>query len=266
MRWRLLAVLSAFSLAAACGGRSIRHGEGGEAGDDFVEGTAAIGGTTGGRNGTGGTGMGALGGTGGTGMGALGGTGVGALGGSGGNPVPVPAPFCEWNGLVLSVGQSTENARFCETCTCQSDGSVDCTRCNVTCRVAATTVEVGRNVLMPDGCTNCVCTITGMDCDSNACATPDPCRDLITEYELAVGAGRWCGREYNGYTCTSALLTEESIPCGCDVLVRSLEPIWPIANAYIDMGCPPAPICEKMCEEPRPPYRCSEAGFCVGAI
>jgi hypothetical protein len=281
MRWRFFAVLAPFLLVAACGGRSIRHGDGGEAGDD-PDGTGAIGattgGTTGGRNTTGGTGMGALGGTGGTGgtgMGALGGTGgtgMGAVGGTGDKGgttggVPVnPPQYCEFNGRILSFGETAEDPRFCLSCTCASGGRLDCTQCDVTCRVSAVDIKVGQNQLMPDGCTNCVCTVNGMDCDGSACATPDPCRDLMKEYELAVGAQRWCGPDFGNFTCTTALRAKETIPCGCNVLVRSLEPIYPIENAYIDLGCPPPTNCEQMCEEPRAPYRCGEAGFCVGAI
>jgi hypothetical protein len=197
--------------------------------------------------------------------GVTGSTGMGARAGTGGAPMN-PPQFCEFNGLVLSVGQSVEDPRFCQTCTCQPGGEVDCKQCDVTCRVAASTIKVGQNLVMPDGCTNCVCTVTGVDCDSSGCAVPDPCRDLATEYEIAVGAARWCGREYGNYTCTSALRTKETIPCGCNVLVRELESITPIANAYIDTGCPSPPTCETMCQEPRAPYRCGEAGFCTGDI
>ena len=254
MRWRLAfrAVVSLFLLGAACGGRSIRHDEGGEAGQDPGD-VGGVGGNTGGTGGSG----------------TLGGTGVGAYGGTGGSAggEPVSPPkFCDFNGLVLSVGQSTEDPLLCRTCTCQPDGDVDCTHCDATCRVASATIAVGENLLMPDGCTSCLCTVEGMDCNSNQCVTPDPCRDLATEYELAVGAARWCGQVYGDYTCNAAIRVPESIPCGCLVVVRGNATTTPIADRYFEMGCPADPRCERTCDEPRPPYRCGEAGFCVGAI
>jgi hypothetical protein len=245
--------LSFLALAAACGGRSIRHGDGGEAGAD-PEGNGGVGGVTGG--------------TGGRGLGATGGTGVGAVAGTGGSAGTAPATptFCEFEGLVLAVGQSTEDKLLCRTCTCRPSGDVECTQCNVTCRVASSVLSVGNTMVHTDGCTTCICTIYGMDCDSSACMVPDPCGDLAKEYELAVGAARWCGREYGDITCNSAQRVADSIPCGCDVLVRGHETIDPIKNAYIDRGCPMPELCEKACSvPPRAPYRCGEAGFCVGS-
>jgi hypothetical protein len=252
MRWRLLLVLSAFLSGLSCGGRSIRHGSGGEAGED-PEGAGAVGGTTGGTTG---------------GRNVTGGTGAGAFGGGGGSAgdLPITPTLCHFDGLVLAVGQSTEDVPLCRTCTCQADGDVDCTQCDATCRVSATEISVGQSILMPDGCTSCICTIDGMDCNSSSCEKSDPCRDLVSEYELAVGAERWCGPRYGNFNCTSALRIAESIPCGCSVLVRSVEAATNILDRYVDMGCPAAPICESMCQEPRPPYRCSEAGFCIGGI
>jgi hypothetical protein len=117
----------------------------------------------------------------------------------------------DFNGLILSVGQSTEDRALCRTCTCRPDGHVDCTQCDATCRVASSKISVGQAILMPDGCTSCICTIDGMDCNGSACEHPDPCRDLVAEYELAVGAERWCGPEYGNFNCNSALRVGESI-------------------------------------------------------
>jgi hypothetical protein len=246
-------VVGLLALAAACGGRSIRHADGGEAGDD-AEGTGGVGGVTAG--------------TGGRGSGATGGTGMGAVSGVGGSAgtAPVPPAFCEFEGRVLAVGQTTEDELLCRTCTCQPNGDVECTQCDATCRVASTVLHVGDTMLHTDGCTTCLCTVNGMDCDGSACSAPDPCGDLAKEYELAVGAARWCGREYGDITCNAPQRFLDSIPCGCEVLVRGGAMLIPIGEAYFGMGCPVPPVCERACPPPiRPPYRCGEAGFCVGS-
>jgi hypothetical protein len=273
MRWRPVCALfgALLVVVAACGGRSIRHGEGdageGADGPDFTGGIGGVGGRTGGTGmgATGGTGMGA---TGGTGMGATGGTGMGATGGSAaGAFTMLPRKHCEFGGILLVVGEVVEDPLICQRCVCRDYGVVDCSHCDATCRVAATTLEAGESLLMPDGCTTCLCTVYGTDCSSNACATPDPCRDLATEYEITVGALRWCGPQAEDYTCVDAVSVPETIPCGCDTVARSSHAYTKLADEYYAMGCAVPFECDKPCSTPPAyPYRCGESGFCVGHI
>jgi hypothetical protein len=248
MRWRFVCALFASLLVvgSACGGRSIRHGEG-DAGEG-AEGPL-------GPGATGGVGAGATGG-----VGATGGTGTGGNGMAGTFPVHPPLS-CERNGAIYAVGDRVEDPLLCEACTCANDGVFVCTHCNATCRVQSSLVDVGQSLLMPDGCTTCLCTVNGMDCNSSACAVPDPCQDVATEYQIAVGAEQWCGREFN---CIDAIQVPETIPCGCPVIVRNTHTYTALLDQYVDMGCPAPPFCEKPCPVTGPPYRCGEAGFCVG--
>lgn len=219
MRWRPVAggVVWLLGVAGACGGRSVRHGSGGEAGDN-PEGMGVAGGVSGGAGGVGGTGFGA---TGGMGMGATSGTNLGTAGAGGRE---------------------------------------------ATCRVASRVLNVGETMLHADGCTVCACTIDGMDCNSSACAVPDPCADLAKEYELAVSAASWCGVQYGDSTCLFAPAAPDSVTCGCDVLVRGTATTEPIADAYMSLGCPVPEVCNRVCPPPpQLPYRCNQAGFCVGS-
>jgi hypothetical protein len=251
-------VVTLLLLAVACGGRSIRRGDGGGEAGGSPEG-GGVGGRTGG---TGGTGVGATGGTGGTG---LGGTGVGATGGSAAGVPSRPPTVCELDGRTLQVGDIVEDVPTCRSCICRESGEVACSHCDATCRVSSTTLAAGDSVLMPDGCTTCLCTVYGVDCNGGACALSDPCRDLATEYEIAVGALRWCGPQADNYTCLNAQTVPETIPCGCEVAVRDSRTYTDLADSYYAMGCPVPPTCENFCSQPGHPYRCGEAGFCIGS-
>lgn len=254
MRWRLVCALvaSLFVLGAACGGRSFRHDEG-DAGDGTL-----------GPDGTGGVDVGNGGSTGGNGVGGVGtGATLNLHGGSGGHH-PDPPRYCEFEGAVFAAGDKVEDPLICRTCVCAADGDMDCSHCDKTCVIASRTLSAGESLLQSDGCTVCLCTVNGVDCSSESCAAPDPCKDLVLEYEFAVGALRGCGPQYDNYTCKDAVAVRDSIPCGCLVPTRESATYRDIATRYYESGCAPPEFCERMCGELNYNFTCGVSGFCVG--
>lgn len=130
---------------------------------------------------------------------------------------------CVYNGVVHNLGSSFKSSDGCNTCTCASDGTVDCTlmACtvggssgiaggtSVGCLYDGVNYSVGTNFKSSDGCNTCSCTTSGIACTTMACAAGG-----------ASGAGGSTGATclYNGVNYpagTSFKSTDGCNTCGC---------------------------------------------------
>jgi hypothetical protein len=89
---------------------------------------------------------------------------------------------------------------------------------------------------------------------------PDDCDELAREYEIQVGLAQWCELDSDCYVGTPVPAT---LHCACDVIVRDVHDIAPIAAEWRAHGCVNEVPCSALCPSPAMPYRCGEAGFCL---
>jgi hypothetical protein len=89
---------------------------------------------------------------------------------------------------------------------------------------------------------------------------PDDCDELAREYELQVGSEQWCDRDAD---CLTGTPVPATLHCACDVIVRSVRDIAPIAAEWRAHGCTSDRTCSAICPPNAMPYVCGEAGFCL---
>jgi hypothetical protein len=96
------------------------------------------------------------------------------------------------------------------------------------------------------------------------CRPPEPpaddCDELAHEYEMEVGAAQWCDLDAD---CVAGIAVPATLHCACDVIVRSVRRISPIAAQWRAQGCVNERPCLAVCRSAVMPYRCGEAKFCV---
>jgi hypothetical protein len=96
------------------------------------------------------------------------------------------------------------------------------------------------------------------------CAPPAPaeddCDDLARRYEREVGIAQWCTTDAQ---CHSGVPVRATLDCGCDVIVRTVAKLAPIAAQWRSQGCTSDLPCPRTCVPPGLPYVCGEAGFCL---
>lgn len=88
----------------------------------------------------------------------------------------------------------------------------------------------------------------------------DECDQVARKYEFAVGAAQWCEADAE---CRAGHLVASTLRCGCDVVVRTLSDIAPLAAQWRAQGCLNHLPCSASCLPASAPYRCGEAGFCL---
>jgi hypothetical protein len=99
---------------------------------------------------------------------------------------------------------------------------------------------------------------SGMPCAGER--PPVDCDALSWEYQVEVGLAQWCERDAD---CHAGIPVPALLECGCDVIVRAVDVIAPIAAEWRAGGCATSPPCRTVCTKTEPPYVCGEAGFCL---
>jgi hypothetical protein len=96
------------------------------------------------------------------------------------------------------------------------------------------------------------------------CPVPEPphddCDELAREYEVQVGAAQWCELDTD---CDAGTPVPATLHCACDVIVRNVREIAPIAAQWRAHGCVNEQLCSASCVPAAMPYKCGEAGFCL---
>jgi hypothetical protein len=89
---------------------------------------------------------------------------------------------------------------------------------------------------------------------------PDDCAELARKYEVQVGEAQWCELDTDCHVGTPVPAT---LHCACDVIVRNVREIAPIAAQWRAHGCVNEQPCFASCVPAAMPYKCGEAGFCL---
>ncbi|XP_078330799.1 uncharacterized protein LOC111116488 [Crassostrea virginica] len=121
-------------------------------------------------------------------------------------PKRPPTKICHYKGQDIRVGQNVPAGDDCNTCTCNTDGSVRCTEKICFCDYQGRKIRVGQNVDAGDNCNTCTCqsngqvTCTQKQCSHSppvdVCSEPKPtCKGYLT---------RWY---YNSYSSTCEQFT-----------------------------------------------------------
>ena len=142
---------------------------------------------------------------------------------------------CDFNGAHYEPGESFPAGDGCNSCMCQSDGSIACTKafCAPVCTYAGKDYQLGETFAAIDGCNKCPCTEQGVSCTEMACAC-----DASKE--------RW--RDYVGKSPQECMTIKYACPmnttpfsnacgCGCEQ----------DASCPQSIDCmPPAPNCDAL--------------------
>jgi hypothetical protein len=99
---------------------------------------------------------------------------------------------------------------------------------------------------------------SGIPCEEEP--PPVNCDALALEYQVQVGIAQWCERDAD---CHAGIPVPFALHCGCDVIVRSVHTIAPIAAEWRAGGCHDETPCRSSCAAALMPYKCGEAGFCL---
>jgi hypothetical protein len=126
-----------------------------------------------------------------------------------GNQIPCPtdggASVCEYLGKTYMIGSSFPSSDGCNTCSCQTTGSVACTEracfdagvdAPTTCDYAGVRYVAGATFPSTDGCNTCSCSATGVACTKKACVSDAGTSDgsVITGV-CKVGADQTCNED-----------------------------------------------------------------------
>jgi len=117
---------------------------------------------------------------------------------------------CEYNGAVVSEGESVPAVDGCNSCTCNS-GLMVCTlmACPVTCWYAGRSYADGESFASEDGCNTCSCANGLVACTERACVC-DPAAEHWRDYVTTVPSE--C--EVMDYACLAGS-TQFKNTCGC---------------------------------------------------
>ena len=95
---------------------------------------------------------------------------------------PTPCK-CTYNGNTLDIGATVQNG--CNTCVCQSSGTVSCTNNPCNCQYMGKTMQFGETVLRD--CNTCTCKQSGQVCVSLDKSKLTTILDRILDQYFTVG-------------------------------------------------------------------------------
>ena len=133
---------------------------------------------------------------------------------------------CQVDGVYYEAGQSFPAPDKCNTCTCQADGTIACTKkaCLPICVYGGKEYVPGDTFPAGDGCNTCTCTDSGVAaCTKMAC--PVMCEYGGQMYRVGdtFPAADGC----NACTCTATgqvACTEKACPVGCEYGGQQFQP------------------------------------------